>query len=150
MAGKVTVDQLFGIKTFYGCHSTALIISSILRKFGFPAIMIETADVHWGYSYNAGTAQNFSGHVMSEIHVENKWILLDNNCTYVEDYDPMNPFIPVINHPTNAYFVFAKGIDTWEYSAKVDSFTHKNLIFFSDNIYCFEKMFNTVHYSWKN
>ncbi|MEN8156365.1 MAG: transglutaminase domain-containing protein [Bacteroidota bacterium] len=150
MMGKNTVDELYEIKTFYGCHSLALIISSILREFGFPAIMIETADVQWGYDFYDGTTQNFAGHVMSEIYVENRWILLDNNCTYVEEYDPVDPFIPVMNHPTDAYFVFAKGIDIWDYSGKDDSFTHNNLVFFSDNIYCFEEMFNTVNYTWKN
>ena len=46
-------------------------------------------------------------------------------------------------------FVFAKGIDTWDYSDKDENFTHDTLIFYSDNIYCFEEMFNTVSYSWK-
>ncbi|MEN8227453.1 MAG: transglutaminase domain-containing protein [Bacteroidota bacterium] len=150
MAGKNTVDELYEIKTFYGCHSLALIISSILREFGFPAIMIETADVQWGYDYHVGNLHYFAGHVMSEIFVENRWILLDNNCTYVEEYDFMNPYIPVSNHPTNAYFVFAKGVDIWDYSAKDDSFTGDHLIFFSENIYCFEEMFNTVSYHWSN
>ena len=31
MIGKNTVDELYEIKTYYGCHSMALIISSILR-----------------------------------------------------------------------------------------------------------------------
>lgn len=150
MAGKNSVDELFAIKTFYGCHSLALIISSVLREFGFPAIMIETVDVQWGYNYHAGTVEYFSGHVMSEIFVEGKWILLDNNCTYVEDYDPLNPFISKMHRPTAGYFVFAKGVDIWEYSGKDDSFTHDNLIFFSDNIYCFEELFNTVSYNWKD
>ncbi len=150
MIGKNTVDELYEIKTFYGCHSLALIISSILREFGFPAIMIETADVQWGYNYNAGTVEHFSGHVMSEIYVENKWILLDNNCTYVEEYDHTNPFIPSSNYSTDAYFVFAKGIDIWDYSSKDDSFTYDKMIFFSENIYCFEEMFNTVSYNWSN
>ena len=149
MIGKNTVDELFEIKTFYGCHSLALIISSVLRGFGFPAIIIETADVQWGYDHNAGTVEHFAGHVMSEIYVENKWILLDNNCAYVEEYEAMNPFIPE-SQPLNAYFVFAKGIDTWDYSGKDDSFTHNKLVFFSENIYCFEKMFNTVSYNWSN
>jgi len=150
MAGKNTVDELFEIKTFYGCHSLALIISSTLRKFGFPAIMIETVDVQWGYKYNAGTVQNFAGHVMSEIYVENKWILLDNNCTYVAEYDFEDPFISEMNKPTDGYFVFAKGVDIWDYNAKDESFTHDHLVFFAENIYCFENMFNTVSYTWSN
>jgi len=150
MIGKNTVDELYEIKTYYGCHSLALIISSILREFGFPAIMIETADVQWGYSHNAGTVEHFAGHVMSEIYAENKWFLLDNNGTFVEEYDHTNPYIPLSNYSTDAYFVFAKGIDTWDYSTKDDSFTHDKLIFFSENIYCFEEMFNTVSYNWSN
>jgi len=149
MAGKNTVDELWKIKTFYGCHSLSLIISSVLREFGFPAIMIETADVQWGYNYHDGTTTNFSGHVMSEIYVGGKWILLDNNCTYIEDYDPTNPFISKMHRPTAGYFVFAKGVDIWEYSGKGEDFTYDNMIFFSDNIYCFEGMFYTVSYSWK-
>lgn len=148
MIGKVDVNDLFEIKTFYGCHSAALIISSVLRKLGFPAIMIETFDVQWAYDYHTGTVQHFAGHVMSEIFVENKWILLDNNCMYVEEYDPLDPYIPVTGHPNDSYFVFAKGLDTWDYSGKDESFTHDHLIFFSDNIYCFEEMFHTVQYNW--
>jgi len=150
MAGKNTVDELFEIKTFYGCHTLSLIISSVLREFGFPAVMIETADIQWAYDYKAGKVHHFAGHVMSEVYVENKWILLDNNGCYVEEYDPSNPYIPVINHPTDAYFVFAKGIDIWDYSAKDNSFTDKKLRFFSENIYCFEELFNTVDYTWSN
>lgn len=148
MMGKNTVDELWEIKTFYGCHSLALIISSVLREFGFPAIMIETSSVQWGYNYHNGKTQNFFGHVMSEIYVGGKWILLDNNCTYIEDYDPMNPFISNMYSPSSGYFVFAKGVDIWDYNGKDESFTHDNMIFFSDNIYCFEEMFFTVNYSW--
>lgn len=148
MIGKPTVDELYESKTFYGCHSEALLISSILRELGFPAVMIETFDVGWAYDYHAGNTENFAGHVMSEILVENKWILLDNDGTYVEEYDYSDPFIST-RHPSKGLFVFAKGLDTWDYSGKDESFTHDKLIFFSDNIYCFEEMFNTVDYDWK-
>lgn len=148
MMGKNTVDELWEIKTFYGCHSLALIISSVLREFGFPAIMIETADVQWGYNYHNGTTQNFAGHVMSEVYVNGKWILLDNNGTYVAEYDPLNPFISKMYRSTAGYFVFAKGVDIWDYSGKEEDFTHENMLFFSDNIYCFEDLFFTVSYEW--
>jgi hypothetical protein len=150
MIGENTVNELFEIKTFYGCHSLSLLISSVLREFGFPAVMIETADVLWGYAYNAGNVQYFAGHVMSEVYVENKWILLDNNCTYVEEYNPLNPFISAMNSPQDDYFVYAKGVDIWDYSERDDSFTHDKMVDFSENIYCFEEMFNTVNYHWSN
>jgi len=151
MAGLNTVDELFEIKTFYGCHSLSLIISSVLREFGFPAVMIETAGVSWGYDYNDGNIHYFSGHVMSEIYIESKWILLDNNCTYVEEYDPMNPYISATNTmERTGYFVFAKGIDIWDYSGHDDSFTYNEMIKFSENIYCFEDMFDSVNYNWND
>ena len=150
MIGKITVDELFEIKTFYGCHSLALLISSILRKYGIPAVMIETSDVQWGYDFNKGTTQNFAGHVMSEVYVEGKWILFDNNCTFVEDYDYMNPYISETNNAVKGYFVFAKGLDTWDYSNRDEEFTHTEMVFFSDNIYCYEDLFFTVNYNWDN
>jgi hypothetical protein len=148
MIGIPTVDELFLAKTFYGCHSHALIISSLLRELGFPALMIETADVQWAYDYHAGRTDSFRGHVMSEIFVADKWILLDNDGTYVEDYVYDDPFIST-RFPSKGLFVIAKGIDTWEYSHGKENFTHEKLIFFSDNIYCYEAMLNTVDYIWK-
>lgn len=148
MAGVNTVDELFAIKTFYGCHSLALIISSVLREFGFPAVMIETVDVQWGYDYRSGSVEYFSGHVMSEIYVNNKWILLDNNCTYVEGYDYTNPYISVMNSSNGGLFVFAKGIDIWDYNDKSDSFTNEKMEYFSYYINCFEDLFYTVNYKW--
>lgn len=150
MAGKNTINELYEIKTFYGCHSLALIISSIIRELGFPAIMIETFDVNWAYNYNAGTVNYFSGHVMSEIYIDDRWILLDNNCYYVEEYNHSDPFISTSGTPAKGYFVFAKGTDIWDYNEKDSTFTDKNLLFYSDNVYCFEDMFNTVSYQWKN
>lgn len=150
MMGVNTVDELYAIKKFYGCHSAALIISSTLRELGFPAVMIETASVKWAYEYRAGNAQYFVGHVMSEIFVEGKWVLLDNNGTWVENYDPQNPFIPVRKHPTPSYFVYAKGTDVWDYTGRDEEFTHREMVFFSDNIFCFEEMLNTVNYSWNS
>jgi len=150
MMGVNTVDELYEKNKFYGCHSAALIISSILREFGFPAVMIETASVQWAYEYKTGSIQYFSGHVMSEIFVNNQWILLDNNCTYVEDYDYLNPFISTMNSNPDDYFVYAKGVDIWDYSERDESFTHNEMLNFSNNIYCFEEMFNTVTYTWDN
>jgi hypothetical protein len=150
MIGKPTVNELFEAGVFYGCHSQALIISSVLRKLGFPVVVIETADVQWAYDFNTGNAAYYKGHVMSEVFVDLDWILLDNNGSYVRDYDPGNPFIPQSNYPPDAYFVFAKGTDYWDYSQGVDSFTYENLDFFAENVYCYESLFHTVDYVWSH
>ena len=150
MMGVNTVNELYEIKKFYGCHSLALIISSVLREFGIPAVMIETAGVQWAYDYKAGTVQSFSGHVMSEIYINDKWILLDNNCTYVEDYDYLNPFISTMSPLPDDYFVFAKGVDIWDYTGHDENFTHNKMLNFSDKVECYEELFYTVTYIWDN
>lgn len=154
MVGKNNVNELYEIKTFYGCHTAALIISSILREFGFPTVMIETAAVGWAYDYNNNSNQGFVGHVMTEIYVSDKWILLDNNCTFVEDYDCMNPFISTTKkeYPYNqqGLFTYAKGIDIWDYGVRDESDTHSMMINFANNIGCFEDKFNSVNYDWRN
>lgn len=152
MIGKKTVDELYESKTFYGCHSAALIISSVLREFGFPAVMIETASIVWADEYNAGTSEGFVGHVMTEVYVSDKWILLDNNCTFVEDYDSMNPFISMKDQNYSYYkkglFTYAKGIDIWDYGVFDESDTHKKMIKFAENIACFKDKFDSVNYNW--
>jgi len=147
-AGVNTVNELFEIRTFYGCHSLALIISSVLREFGIPTLMIETADVQWAYNYRSGSIEYFRGHVMSEVYIENKWILLDNNCTYVREYDYANPYISVMNPNEKGLFVFAKGVDVWDYKGGNESFTYDKLVEFSNNIQCFEDLFYTADYTW--
>lgn len=148
MVGIPTVNDLFESRTFYGCHSAALLISSILRSYGHPVVMIETAGVQWAHAYHAGNTQSFLGHVMSEVFIDSSWILLDNNCSFVADYDPLNPFIPTQDWNPNDYFVYAKGLDTWDYACGDAEFTHNMMVDFAENVYCFEDMFNTVDYVW--
>jgi hypothetical protein len=148
MIGKRTVNELYESKTFYGCHSAALVILSILREFGFPTVMIETASVEWAYDYYNGDTQSFGGHVMTEVYVLEKWILLDNNGTFVEDYDCMNPFISTIDN--QGLFTYAKGKDMWDYGVQEPSDTHSMMVNFSDNIGCFDDKFNSVDYEWGN
>ena len=154
MVGKNDVNELYKIKTFYGCHTAALIISSILRKFGFPSVMIETASIGWAYAYNNNTNDGFVGHVMTEVYVSDKWILLDNDGTYIEDYDCMNPFISTTTkgypYSKQGLFVYAKGIDTWDYTDMQELFTDNMMINFANNIGCFEDKFNSVNYDWGN
>ena len=92
--------------------------------------------------------QSFSGHVMTEVYVLEKWILLDNDGTFVEDYDCMNPFISTMDD--QGLFTYAKGKDIWDYGVREESDTHNLMINFSDNIGCFEDKFNSVIYEWSS
>ena len=150
--GNKTAQQLYAVKTIYDAHSAALIISATLRKFGFPAVLIEAGSVQWAYDYRLGDRSRYTVHVMTEVFVSDKWILLDNNCTFVTDYDPLNPYISVMNK--NLYpkglFVYAKGRDSWEYDVRRPRDTEEKVIEFANNIICYEEMFYTVDYIWKN
>ena len=148
MIGQKHVNELFESKIYYGCHSAALVISSILREFGFPTVMIETASIVWAKAYNAGTSQGFSGHVMTEVYVDNRWILLDNNCTYVKEYQCLNPYISTLNR--QGLFTYAKGVDIWDYGVFNDTDTHAKMIYFADHITCFKDLFGSVNYTWGN
>lgn len=150
MIGVNTVDELFKIKKFYGCHSAALIISSILRRAGIPALMIETAGVQWAYDYAYGRVKYFSGHVMTEVYIADHWVLLDNNCTYIDEYDPSNPFIAMQSWNPDDYFVYAKGVDIWDYTKNDNTFTNRKMLDFTENVLCFEPLFHTDSYQWGN
>lgn len=149
MIGVPTVNDLVSTRVFYGCHSGALILSSVLRSYGFPAVMIESAGVQWAFDYSEGLTQSFGGHVMSEIYVQGEWILLDNNGSLVKDYDPLDPFISMQNWNPDDYFVYAKGLDTWDYSGQVDNFTQSRMVEFTENLVCYEDMFFTNNYTWQ-
>lgn len=150
--GNKTIQQLYALGTIYDSHSAALVISGTLRKFGFPTVMIETASVQWAYNYRLGDKSMYNVHVMSEVFVNNKWILLDNNCTLVADYNPENPFIPAMNK--NLYpqglFVYAKGLDSWGYGVYRARDTRDKITDFANNIICFENLLNSASYVWKN
>lgn len=152
--GQKTVDELYISGRHYGCHSQALILSSVLREFGFPTVMVETAAIKWAYLYRRGENDGFQGHVMTEVFVEGKWILLDNTCKYVEDYDPYQPFIWLPGYPSdanfeNGLFVLAKGVDMWDYGIFNVRDVNERMIYFANNIKCFKNQFNTNTYVWR-
>ncbi len=150
--GIKTIDELVAGRITYDSHSTALVVSGILRKFGFPAVMVETASVNWAYEYRGGVPSGYNIHVMSEIYVDEKWVLLDNNCTFVSDYHPQNPFIPAMNKNLwqQGLFVYAKGKDSWDYGVKEKTDSENKITVFASQLPCFEPLLNSVEYTWKN
>jgi len=151
--GSYQVNDLIESRTFYGCHSAALLISSVLRKLGYPVVMIETASILWAYEFVAETNQGMAGHVMSEVYVDDRWILVDNNATCVPDYDCLNPFINTQStdfyYNRDGLFVIAKGVDIWGYGVQSHEDTHDLMINFAHNLACFEGYFGSVEYRWR-
>lgn len=111
--GKITVNQIMEEKALSGCHDHGLVLVSVLRKYGFPAIMVDTAGIQWAWDYSQGKRQDFIGHVFVEAYVNGKWILINSTSgEYVEDYDPSNSVLPLTNPAeSKGYFALFKGLD---------------------------------------
>ncbi len=43
--GKITSNQLIEKKELTGCHDHALILASVLRRYGFPTLMVDTCGI---------------------------------------------------------------------------------------------------------
>jgi hypothetical protein len=152
LIGKVTANQIFETRLISGCHDASLIISSLLREFGFPAVMIDTASIQWAFDYHNGLTQSFVGHVLCEIYVDSKWILLDTNGAYISNYNPYNPYIPPLNPrsgPTPiGLYVMLKGIDTWGYGIRSGDDLSVVMIDFADKVESTCSILSDPGYHW--
>ena len=115
--GQITVNQIMNEKILSGCHDHALVLVSVLREYGFPAIMVDTAGIQWALDYSEGKREDFAGHVFVEVYVDDSWVLINSTSgEYVEDYDPYNPVIPMTNSDESiGYYALLKGLDPEEY-----------------------------------
>lgn len=111
---RISVNEYLRQKQFSGCTEAALILASVLRELGFPAVYIVTVDLPSARKTSIGRGIN-SGHQMVEVFVQDKWILLDDWGGYTTDYNPRNPYI-IRQYGTDADegFVIAKGLDAWD------------------------------------
>ena len=119
---RVTVNEYLRQKQFSGCTEAALILTSVLRELGFPAVYIVTVDLPTARKTSLGSGIN-SGHQMVELFVQGKWILLDDWGGYCTSYDPHNPYIiRRYGNSKDEGFVIAKGLDAWDSGLYGDSF----------------------------
>ena len=111
--GELTIDQIVERGTLSGCHDHGLVLVSVLREFGFPAIMVDAAGIQWALDYAAEEAGGFVGHVFVEVFTDDGWILLDSTSgQYVPDYDPCQPIIPLPKEiEPQGYYALLKGRD---------------------------------------
>jgi hypothetical protein len=112
---RLSINDLFRYAKIDGCTETALVISGMLRAFGFPAIMLWTVDMETARKTPPGSGIS-RGHQMVETFIGGTWLLLDGKGRYCDSYDPHNPFI-IRHNPDSTVdsgFVLAKGIDSWD------------------------------------
>ncbi len=112
---KLSANEIFETKRIAGCTQNAVIITSILRSFGFPSILVCTVDLKTAKKTLLGESIS-KGHYMTEVYVNKKWILLDGNGSYCDKYNPTNPYIirKYSSDSLSEGIVIAKGLDNWE------------------------------------
>ncbi|MBI5629380.1 MAG: transglutaminase domain-containing protein [Elusimicrobia bacterium] len=112
-SGKYTAAKLLESRTLAGCHDWALVLATLLRSAGYPALMADTASIPWMMDVRAGRpVQEYRGHVFVEAYIDGRWVLLDSTGrSYIADYDPANPFIPMQVGGDNRFCVMFKGLD---------------------------------------
>ena len=129
LIGKVTVNQAMEERSLSGCHDHGLVLVSVLRKYGFPAIMVDTADIQWAFDYCEGKVEYFAGHIFAEVYVKDKWILIDSTSgMYIENYDPSNPVINIAHSvEAKGHFALLKGLDPEGYGINSERQLHEHL-----------------------
>lgn len=136
LIGINTVDQIYSTKSLTGCHDWGLIISCLLRRFGYPTVMVDCAGIQWANDFQKGLITSYAGHVFCEVYVGEKWILLDSTSgQYIREYNPKHPVIPVTKSVENkGYYVVYKGVDPAEYGVASNKVLHARLAQFAQAI----------------
>lgn len=117
--GKATVDEILSSRRLSGCHDFALVFAAVARELGYPAVIVETADVAWITHFRKGDEGPHVGHIFVEVFVTDRWILVDSTRgNYVDrGYDPSNPVFRApgggyYGGTTTGYYVMWKEVDT--------------------------------------
>ena len=118
MIAKRSAQEIFDSKNITGCNDKGLLITSILRKFDFPVVFMNSAGINWAEKYKQNPRGPNMGHVFLEVYLKDKgkWIVIDSvTSEYIEDYDYNDLVIPIPKTRANqkAYFVYRKGKDHW-------------------------------------
>jgi hypothetical protein len=111
--GRTDVNDLLRDRTLLGCHDWGLLYSTLLRHFGYPAVMVDGAGIDWAERFRNGQTSSYAGHVYVEAHVEGKWILLNSTSPlYVASYDFQQPVLPFTQTGDGrGHYVLYKGVD---------------------------------------
>ncbi len=126
--GKSTANELMKSRLMSGCHDWGLMLATLLRRFKYPAVMVDAAGVQWAQAYAAKETNNFSGHVFVEVAVGGKWILVDStNARYVKNYQPYNQGIPIDVADQTLFFVLHKGLDPADYGITDKTDLHESM-----------------------
>jgi len=114
--GKQTINDILKNRALTGCHDHGLVLVSVLRRYGVPAVFVDATGIDWALRY-PDQERSFIGHIFVEVFLDKKWMVFDSTSgAYIRDYDPSNPVIPVTNPAESKGFcVMFKGLDPKDY-----------------------------------
>jgi hypothetical protein len=140
--GRTDVNDLFIDHVLRGCHDWGLLLTTLVRHFNFPAVMVDTAGISWAESYQSGQP-GFYGHVFIEIYVRDRWIVVDSTAgIFAENYDPQEPVLPFTNSAeSRGYYVLYKGIDPAGYGVTSPDVLRERMIEFAQALPSIELVF---------
>ena len=116
--GTRTAADIIDEMTTTGCHDDGLLISSILRHYQVPCVMVDTVGVNWISKYNNGRTKSFDGHVFIEIFYDDRCFLFDSTLgKLIIGYNPNDDIIPstLWLMDKKGFYTMYKGIDPAAY-----------------------------------
>jgi hypothetical protein len=111
--GRTDVNDLMRDRVLLGCHDWGLLYSTLLRHFGYPALMVDSAGIDWAQRYRNGETTSYVGHVYVETLVDGRWIVLNSTSPlYASNYDVQQPVLPFTQTgDSRGHYVLYKGVD---------------------------------------
>jgi len=95
------VQKLHEYEYFDNCAEAEAMFEALAKYKGIPTICADTLSTAWMAQSQAGTDKFGVAHVLAEVYVDGKWILVDpTNKAILENYDTENPFMlnPFLNY----------------------------------------------------
>ncbi|MCH4888927.1 hypothetical protein EZV73_15130 [Acidaminobacter sp. JC074] len=116
--GERTTKDIINERLITGCHDDALIVSSILRHFEVPCVVVDTVGIQWVSDFNDKSTEDFNGHVFVEIYYDDKCFLFDPTLgKVILGYNPDQQAIPTTFWlmDKKGFYVLHKGLDPDNY-----------------------------------
>ncbi len=110
---RVTED-IIKSKIWSGCNDAGLVLGTVLRLKGVPAIFVSSAHIDWikDLQEENDKAKMVRGHIFLEIYLNDRWYLFDSaNGKIYDNYDYNNLSLP------GGYYVFRKGLNNYNFGA---------------------------------
>ena len=89
-------DRLVQDGNYGGCADYSVVFGALARACGIPTVWVKTLDADWIWGYRTrGIEGHWNGHVFLEVHLRDRWVLLDDTqLVLYEDYDPRMRILP--------------------------------------------------------